>query len=714
MAAPAQFQTGVSTFADVQSQPNYQKLPSDVQAQIALDYFDKRVASQSGYQSAPADAQQSIKQDFIAKYNIPVPDAQPRQKAQPVAMQQLGQGLGNLFNAGVKTVGGIPGAIKGAAQTEASQDVANFPKSMGERAVSIAPAVVDMFGGLLNAPADLSAAIGNAYQGKQQYDPAWHVPSVTQIPGGTGDYLADLQQKHPATWFAAQSLIPLERAASLFGQVGKSVKAAEALKGVESAAIKLPVEAIGKTKRPVGLAGIKQDRIPVKSAPITARFGSAPLFKARAAERSIKPRFDSTLADLEATAKDVRSGRLKATDYEIAQLSAHLKSSRAAAAGVGELPSLAQLNEARQLSQKLKASTRLTNILSTKAAQAKVAKLEAEITRTGKASLDPKTVELRAKLEKTALADKRKALQAEIKKRTGYRIAQQHRLKEQLLDARQELKELQKGQQKPERPLHANVEKTQAKQQVRPEQQAPKRAPEAQAPNESQSKSQEIRPGKKVSTRQEVKAVAQQVANKQGMAEFYYHAEGGRSQVNENRIVAEGTARDGRTEANKLGGEDLNKGIGVRKELVSHLEVKPSGDTVMYTVNENGQFRTRIIEGKGQGSKVEWIKPVSEESPYKVETVDGKKVVINKKTSEIVEQRQVTEAAKHTSARNSDVFGKLFQKETIEQFSEPVQKILGQAKNRGRLDEMHFKAILKQLEKDREQLAKFCNFMGLK
>lgn len=93
----AQLQAEVS-FSDVQAQPNYQKLPSDVQAQIALDYFDKRVATQQGFQSAPPDAQQAIKQDFMRKYNVPdiqvAPSPAPPPKVPAPVMMGVAPGIG--------------------------------------------------------------------------------------------------------------------------------------------------------------------------------------------------------------------------------------------------------------------------------------------------------------------------------------------------------------------------------------------------------------------------------------------------------------------------------------------------------------------------------------------------------------------------------------------------------------------------------------------
>jgi hypothetical protein len=161
--------------------------------------------------------------------------------------------------------------------------------------------------------------------------------------------------------------------------------------------------------------------------------------------------------------------------------------------------------------------------------------------------------------------------------------------------------------------VSAVVEKAQAKQQVRAEQQHTQAEPKGnaeQTKTEQQTKGQKV--GGKVTTRQGIKAEAAQAAKTGEFVEFDYSAEGGRSRLNEERIVREGTARDGRTEARQIGGESTHKQQGYRKEVVVEVKITKSGDTAMVTKNESGEFRTRIIEGKGQGSRVNWIKRTGE------------------------------------------------------------------------------------------------------
>lgn len=167
-----------------------------------------------------------------------------------------------------------------------------------------------------------------------------------------------------------------------------------------------------------------------------------------------------------------------------------------------------------------------------------------------------------------------------------------------------------KGKVQKESPL---VQKAKAKQQNRAATQNPETQPEgtpSQAKPEPKGQGQKV--GGRVTTRQGIKAEAAQAAKTGELVEFDYSAEGGRSRLNEERIVREGTARDGRTEARQIGGEDLSKQQGYRKEVVVEVKVTQAGDTAMVTKNEAGEFRTRIIEGKGQGSRVNWIRRTGE------------------------------------------------------------------------------------------------------
>jgi len=113
----------------------------------------------------------------------------------------------------------------------------------------------------------------------------------------------------------------------------------------------------------------------------------------------------------------------------------------------------------------------------------------------------------------------------------------------------------------------------------------------------------------------EIKAEAQAAVKTGELVEFNYSAEGGRSRVNEERIVREGATKDGRTEANQIGGESLDKRQGYRKEVILETGVTKAGDDFMRTVDADGNISTRIISGRGQKSRVNWLRRTGELPP---------------------------------------------------------------------------------------------------
>lgn len=155
---------------------------------------------------------------------------------------------------------------------------------------------------------------------------------------------------------------------------------------------------------------------------------------------------------------------------------------------------------------------------------------------------------------------------------------------------------------------------------------------------------------KRVATKAKIKAEAREAVRTGELVEFDYQAEGGRSQVTENRRVAEGRTRDGRTKAKTIGGEDVEKRVGLRTETIFDVDITSSGDTVMKTINAEGQIRTRIIEGRGQGSKVRWLKRTGKPSPYEARIQDGKAVVVQKGSGDTIATRK-TGKTLHTSTR---------------------------------------------------------------
>lgn len=152
--------------------------------------------------------------------------------------------------------------------------------------------------------------------------------------------------------------------------------------------------------------------------------------------------------------------------------------------------------------------------------------------------------------------------------------------------------------------------------------------------------------GKRVTSRQAIKAEVKQAFKTGEVVEFNYSAEGGRGQAIENAKVKQGRVRDGRTEAKKIGGEDLDKQHAIRREtVIEEPFITNAGDTAFRTITEAGDgVRTRIIEGKGQKSRVNWFKRTGEASPFKM--VDNQ--IVRAETGQTIEGKAVIEA-EHTS-----------------------------------------------------------------
>lgn len=156
----------------------------------------------------------------------------------------------------------------------------------------------------------------------------------------------------------------------------------------------------------------------------------------------------------------------------------------------------------------------------------------------------------------------------------------------------------------------------------------------------------------KVKSRKSIKAHGKQAYLTGETVLMDYSAEGGYGQANENRIVKSGTAKDGRTKARKIGGEDLDKEHRIRREtIVSDVMTTKNGEgTYFKTIDENGQFRTRIIEGKGQKSRINWMQLTGEASPYRI-SEDGN-TVLDAGTGKPIDVKTNIEA-EHTSVVES-------------------------------------------------------------
>lgn len=130
-------------------------------------------------------------------------------------------------------------------------------------------------------------------------------------------------------------------------------------------------------------------------------------------------------------------------------------------------------------------------------------------------------------------------------------------------------------------------------------------------------------------------------AHKQGMeARVWYEAEGGNARVNEDRVVAEGKARDGRTEANVKGGEALELIHGEPRtvSIVDRPYSDANGNIVYTTLDETGIPKTRHVDHAESGSKTLRVELTGEKAKFEyVENpATGKKQARNVETGEFI------------------------------------------------------------------------------
>lgn len=226
-------QGGISYSDYLQQNPTLAQEPSEIQAKVALEFFNKRMSAQPGFNEEPPEVKEQAYQQFRAKYNVP--DIKPARGAlpqapQPTAVADPGvnpiEGLKNIANTFGQGLAGFGQAAFNpqtyqqlgqdagkAIQTEL-QTRSTPPQGLQgfiEKAVMGTPTGLlpgalqgarDLVQGGLSLPADLA----NAYQGQNVYEPAARLPEV----------LPELRKRYPVTSFIGEQVpysIPLTRAA---------------------------------------------------------------------------------------------------------------------------------------------------------------------------------------------------------------------------------------------------------------------------------------------------------------------------------------------------------------------------------------------------------------------------------------------------------------------------------------------------------------------
>jgi hypothetical protein len=158
-------------------------------------------------------------------------------------------------------------------------------------------------------------------------------------------------------------------------------------------------------------------------------------------------------------------------------------------------------------------------------------------------------------------------------------------------------------------------------------------------------------------TKQEVQSRLTRAYREGHEVKIWYEAEGGQARVNEERIITEGTGRDGRVVAKQVGGESLESAFG-EPRTVSIVEAPTSdasGNIIYKTTDETGIPKTRHVSHKS-GSQTLKVEFTGEKAKFEyVENpATGKKQVRNIETGEFIEPGK-SKGSAYTSTLKSDL-----------------------------------------------------------
>lgn len=131
------------------------------------------------------------------------------------------EGVGNVANAAGKMLWSMPGDIGNAFMTEAKNQ---SPLQGIERYATFIPQAVEGLRNLAQSPADLSAAIGNAWEGRHAYDPGYTLPTTRDIQTPFGKTLGQIYDEHPVTGFVAENAVPVGELASPIAKLLRGIK----------------------------------------------------------------------------------------------------------------------------------------------------------------------------------------------------------------------------------------------------------------------------------------------------------------------------------------------------------------------------------------------------------------------------------------------------------------------------------------------------------
>lgn len=131
--------------------------------------------------------------------------------------------------------------------------------------------------------------------------------------------------------------------------------------------------------------------------------------------------------------------------------------------------------------------------------------------------------------------------------------------------------------------------------------------------------------------------------------------------------------------------------------------------------NEQGHFVTLHINKSPEGSQILKIGKIVE-SHFNGEYANVYTGPKEFKAADVLSRGARTESGfvKTSEAMtNAQIFAKLLEPDLIQQFSPKIQKLIKGAKKLSRFDDYTLKTILKEIQKEKEQLAIFCRTFGL-
>lgn len=649
MPSPTSLQSGVTYQSYIQQNPTLLQEPPEIQADVALQYFNSRMEKQPGWTEEPPEIKEQAWQQFKAKYNIP--EVRPAHSGGPYQRPSAPPVQSNFFS-----------DLAATAINTGSAGIVDLPhgQGLGANIGSIAGPLIGSLGAAALAPetGGASLAIPAAYAGlvgagntaREQYNRTGNIDNPLAVGisgltngvfgalgpvaqgvarpirmaanaavGGGGNALQDLIQQgaEQHSWLPNVDWERTKNAALMGAGLGGGF----AFKGGKR--VNAPVKIRGRVRAEGAPYGDFGSSIGVRSKGKLVTRGQKIVQDARKFTQdaqSFRGIDERTTAQTKAKAfkqafdaLEERHGREKnpAIRAKIRQAQAELQKNfqrekqvirpgkRSIQAGSEDFETVTHyIHQLRKAGRGKEADVTLGQF-----APETRAKIYDQ-------------VKAREAAEKKAATQAKKDYETEYRKLLAEEKASQKRQRELEAEGRKKQTQKEKQSIKDSIALERAESKLRRKELARLQHDIKARGSE-QSPTETKASppKRTSAAGPRAASRQAIKEEAETAVQTGELVEFDYSAEGGRSRVNEERIASEGTGKDGRNEARQIGGESLDKRQGYRKEVVVETGITKAGDDFMRTIDADGNISTRIIAGKGQKSKVNWLRRTGEQPP---------------------------------------------------------------------------------------------------